>query len=126
MTCFLRAAAGNALTIVLAGLAATFTSLPNMFLTPAFVAGFMRVLIRHNPGILKTPVFFTSFAAISTKDLSRSELAFCFKPCSSANFFVICPLVMTLAAVPLFMDFMGGSILRRKAELQGWIVAKVK
>merc|ERR1712118_226523 len=85
------------------GLRSDFDLLPKMFLTPALVAGFMRVLILHNPGMLKMPVFFTSLAAISTKDLSRSELAFCFKPCSSANFFVICPLVMTLAAAPLFI-----------------------
>merc|ERR1719222_1145330 len=92
-----------------AGFAAHFTSLPKMFLTPAFVAGFTRVLMRHKPGMLKTPVFFTSFEAISTKVLSNSELAFCFKPCSSASFLVIWPLVITLTLLA-FIDFIGGSM----------------
>merc|ERR1712087_958187 len=68
--CFFSAAFGKAFTTVLAGFAATFTSLPKMFLTPAFVAGFTLVLMRHKPGIANTPVFLTSFVAMSTKLLS--------------------------------------------------------
>merc|ERR1740138_472123 len=106
-TCFFSAAAGKALTIVLAGLAAHLTSLPKTFRTPAFVAGFTRVLRRHKPGMLKAPVFFTSFAAISIKVFSSSELAFCFNPCSSANFLVIWPFVITLT---LPFAFIGGNM----------------
>merc|ERR1719311_1307199 len=39
--CFFNAAAGKTFTTVLAGLALTFISLPNMTLTPALVAGFV-------------------------------------------------------------------------------------
>merc|ERR1739842_94715 len=60
-----RAATGNALTIVFEGLALTMTILPKISLLPALVAGFTRVLIRHRPGMVKTPVFFTSAVAIS-------------------------------------------------------------
>merc|ERR1719468_478661 len=56
----LSAATANALTTVLAGLAFTTTSLPNIIFLDAFVAGFLRVLILASPGIVKMPVFFTS------------------------------------------------------------------
>merc|ERR1719464_1128106 len=63
----LRAATGNALTMVFAGLALTMVILPKISLLPALVAGFMRVLIRHRPGMVKTPAFFTSTVAISAR-----------------------------------------------------------
>merc|ERR1712006_76963 len=68
--CFFSAAAGKTFTTVFAGFALTLTSLPNIVLTPALVAGFVRVLMRHKPGMANTPVFFTSFAAMFTKLLS--------------------------------------------------------
>merc|ERR1719473_1196535 len=94
--------------MVFAGFAFTLVSLPNMILTPAFVAGFKRVLIRHTPGTVKTPDALTSFVAMATMLLMTSEQAFCFKPCSVANDFVMAPLVIALP--PAFMDFIGGSM----------------
>merc|ERR1711904_334895 len=109
--CFLNAAAGKALTTFLAGLAATFTSLPKMFLTPALVAGLVLVLIRHKPGIAKTPVFFTSFVAMATKLLITSEQVLGFKSFSLAIAFSKAPLVMAFAAAA-FIDFIGGNMVR--------------
>merc|ERR550532_597992 len=62
-----RAATGNALTIVFAGLALTMHILPKISFLPALVAGLRRVLMRHRPGMVKTPVFFTSAVAISAR-----------------------------------------------------------
>merc|ERR1711862_664851 len=92
--CFFNAATAKAFTTVLAGFAATFTSLPKMFLMPALVAGFTRVLMRHKPGTVNTPVFFTSFVAISTKLLNTCAHSFVFKPCSSAIAFKKAPLLI--------------------------------
>merc|ERR1711904_545054 len=78
----LSAATGKALTTVLAGFALTLTSLPNMTFTPALVAGFVRVLMRHNPGTVKMPVFFPSFEAMSTRLVNTLEQSLVFKPCS--------------------------------------------
>merc|ERR1719263_1232951 len=104
--------------IVFAGLAFTFVSLPNMTLTPAFVAGFVLVFKRQSPGMVNTPVFFTSFVAMATRLLITSEHAFCFKPCSVASALDKAPFVIALP--PAFMDFfMGGNMvlktLREKA-----------
>merc|ERR1719468_386461 len=46
-------ATANALTVVLASLAFTMTSLPDVFFLDAFVAGFLRVLIPASPRIVK-------------------------------------------------------------------------
>merc|ERR1712050_600104 len=100
--CFFNAAAAKTFTTVLAGLALTFISLPNMTLVPALVAGFVRVLIRHKPGMANTPVFFTSFVAMLTKLLSTSEQVFDLNPCSVAMVFNKLPFDMALA--PAFMD----------------------
>merc|ERR1719454_370986 len=106
--CFFNAATGYAFTIVLAGRALTLVSLPNITLTPALVAGLVRVFKRHRPGMVKMPFFFTSCVATATKLLTTSEHTFCFKPCSVARALVMAPLVM---ALPLaFMDFIGGSM----------------
>merc|ERR1711862_511507 len=111
--CFFNAAAGKAFTIVFAGFAATFISLPKMFFTPAFVAGFTRVLMRHSPGIANTPVFLTSFEAMATKLLSTCEHVLVLRPLSVAMVFNRAPLVMAFA--PAFMDFIGGNISLEKA-----------
>merc|ERR1719408_519900 len=103
MPVFFNAATGKAFTKVLAGFALTLTSLPNMTFTPALVAGFVRVLMRHKPGTVKMPVFFTSFAAMSTRLLNTLEHSLVFKPCSSAIAFRNAPLLMAFA--PAFMDF---------------------
>merc|ERR1719504_327549 len=122
--CFFNAAVGKAFTTVLAGFAATFTSLPKMFLTPAFVAGFTRVLIRHKPGSANTPFFLTSFVAISTRLLSTLEQVLVLMS-SVAMAFNKAPLVMALFA-PAFMDFMAGAISleriveRRQRSIRGY------
>merc|ERR1719197_2086443 len=116
--CFFRAAAGKALTTVLAGFAATFFSSPNIILTPAFVAGFTRVLMRQRPGIVKIPFFFTSLVAMATKLSNTSRQTFCFNSCSSASAEVKAPLVMTLLLLAFiafmafiaFIAFMGAMI----------------
>ena len=70
------------------------------------------------PGMVKTPVAFTSFAATATKLLMTSEQAFCFKPCSVARAFAKAPFVIALAPAFIVFDFMGGNILLvRKKEL---------
>merc|ERR1719188_1447938 len=63
----LRAFTGYAFTIFRAGLAFTITTLPKTSRLPAFVAGFVRVLILHRPGTVKIPVLDTSWEAISAK-----------------------------------------------------------
>merc|ERR1719261_2224192 len=62
---FLIAATGKAFTTVLAGFAATVTSLPNMRRLPAFVAGFFLVLIMIRPGSTNLPALFTWVAPTS-------------------------------------------------------------
>merc|ERR1719352_283202 len=62
---FLSAATGNAFTTVLAGFAATVTSLPNMSRLPALVAGFFLVLIIIKPGSTNLPALFTCVAPTS-------------------------------------------------------------
>merc|ERR1719238_1873242 len=66
-TLALRAATGKALTTFFAGLAFTMTTLPKTSLLPAFVAGFILVLILHKPGRVKMPVLATSFVAMSAR-----------------------------------------------------------
>merc|ERR1711972_186866 len=63
----LRAFTGYAFTIFRAGLAFTITTLPKTSRLPAFVAGFVRVLILHRPGTVKIPLLDTSLEAISAK-----------------------------------------------------------
>merc|ERR1719263_872634 len=116
--CFFSADTGKAFTIVFAGFAFTLVSLPNIILTPAFVAGFVRVLMRQMPGMVKTPVFFTSLVAMATKLLITSEQALCFKPCSVAIAFIKAPFV--IAFLPAFIDFMGGNMVPHKgASMRG-------
>merc|ERR1719210_621896 len=67
---FFNAATQKALTIFVAGLAFTMTTLPKTSLFPAFVAGFMRVLIMAKPGMVNLPEFFTSLVATSAKPSS--------------------------------------------------------
>merc|ERR550537_970783 len=105
--------AGFAFTIVFAGFAFTLVSLPNMILTPAFVAGFVLVFKRQRPGMVKTPFFLTSAVAIATRLLITSEQAFCFNSCCVARALVMAPLLMAFL-LPAFIDFMGGSMLSSK------------
>merc|ERR1711924_144410 len=66
-TAFLSLALANAFTTVFAGFAATFTSLPNITRVPAFVAGFLRVLIMQRPGRVNFPTDLTSVAPKSER-----------------------------------------------------------
>merc|ERR1719421_267104 len=59
---FLSADTGKAFTTVLAGFAATLTSLPNIIFLPALVAGFFLVLIITKPGKTNLPALFTCVA----------------------------------------------------------------
>merc|ERR1719382_1774152 len=102
----LRAAAGNAFTIFLAGLALTMVILPKISLLPALVAGFMRVLMRHSPGKEKMPAFFTSAVAISARLLMTLEARDFFSSHFVATASAMAPLVMAL--LPAF--FMGAMV----------------
>merc|ERR1712019_195280 len=68
-----KAATGNAFTIFLAGFAFTMTTFPNTSRFPAFVAGFVRIFKRANPGIEKTPVFLTSCVATRASSSSNFD-----------------------------------------------------
>merc|ERR1719486_1276684 len=94
--CCLSAATGKALTMVLAGFAFTLISWPKAILLPALVAGFLRVLIRQRPGIVKMPDFFTSAVARVAKLSRSSEHAFVFISCCSARALTMLPFVMAL------------------------------
>merc|ERR1712157_567030 len=63
----LIALAGNAFTILRAGLAFTTQILPKISRLPSLVAGFVLVLSLQRPGKAKTPVFTTSLVANSAK-----------------------------------------------------------
>merc|ERR1719226_273206 len=81
---------------VLAGFALTSTTLPNISLLPALVAGFLRVLIIARPGMTNLPVFLTSpvptlarvARAVAATDLLISQ--------ASAMAAVRAPLVITV------------------------------
>merc|ERR1719424_2782709 len=121
--CALSAATGKAFTIVRAGFAFTFISWPKAILTPALVAGLLRVLILQRPGIVKIPVFFTSAVARVTKLSRSSEHAFVFISCFSANVLTMAPFDMALPPdfidFMLFMLFMDFAIIE-EARLVGW------
>merc|ERR1740123_1568196 len=115
-TLFLRAATGMAFTIVLAGLAFTTTSLPNISLLPAFVAGFRRVLIMHTPGTITFPVFFTSLLARDARLSSTLEHWDFFSSVEAAIASQRAPLVRAFA--PAFIAFIAlGAI---SIENAGW------
>merc|ERR1719237_1748283 len=65
--------AGKAFTTVLAGFALTRTVLPNISRLPAFVAGFLRVLIVTKSGTLNLPFFFVSSTAMLASVLSALQ-----------------------------------------------------
>merc|ERR1712193_602335 len=65
----LRAFAGKAFTMVLAGFAFTMTTLPKTSRFPALVAFFWRVLIITTPGMTNLPFFFASCVAMLARVL---------------------------------------------------------
>merc|ERR1740138_1425851 len=118
-TLALRAATGKALTTFFAGLAFTMTTLPKTSLLPAFVAGFILVLILHKPGRVKMPDLTTSFVAMSHRlPISFAHTVF-LSSLSVASASASAPFVMALAVV----DFMGAmSLLKKALHNEGWTV----
>merc|ERR1719347_206546 len=101
-TDFLRAATGNALTMVRAGLALTITTLPNTSRLPAFVAGFKRVFTMQTPGMVNLP-FLTSWAATSAR-APRALTAWLFLiSAASAMISAIPVLLNAVTALPAFI-----------------------
>merc|ERR1712025_211507 len=88
---FLSAATGNAFTTVLAGLALTTASLPNIMRLPAFVAGFTRVFTVHTPGTTNFPAFFTCAWATSAKTPRIFEHSDFLRPDSVASASAMAP-----------------------------------
>merc|ERR1719367_2250839 len=92
-TLFFKAETGKAFTTFLAGFAFTITTFPKTSLFPALVAGLKRVLILQTPGMVNTPVLFTSCVAISAR---------LFRICPHTLFF-ISVLVDSASAMPPFV-----------------------
>merc|ERR1711948_187145 len=99
----LRAFAGKALTMVLAGFAFTMTTLPKISRFPDFVAFFWRVLIITTPGITNLPFFFASVVAMLASVLKAVLITPRFTSQLSASAAVRALLVMTV-------DFIIGAI----------------
>merc|ERR1719293_470698 len=99
----LRAFAGKALTMGLAGFAFTRTTLPKISRFPAFVAFFWRVLIITTPGITNLPFFFASVVAMLASVLKAVLITPRFTSQLSASTAVRALLVMTV-------DFIIGAI----------------
>merc|ERR1719277_1407546 len=123
-TLFLRAATGKAFTIVLAGLAFTTTTLPNISLLPALVAGFRRVLIMQTPGMTTFPVFFTSLPAMAAKLSSTFEHWDFFSSVEVAIASQRPPLLRALA--PAFIAFMPFIALGAISSKRGGWAAKAR
>merc|ERR1712146_299182 len=103
--CCLSAATAKAFTTVFAGFALTFLSSPNIILTHAFVAGLVLVLMRQMPGIVKMPVFLTSFVATVTRLFKMLEKSLVFISFSVASNFSKAPFDMAFELLA-FIDFM--------------------
>merc|ERR1719393_1240779 len=101
------AATAKAFTMVLAGFALTSTIFPKIFLLPALVAGFRRVLIMHRPGIVHFPAFFTSCVATLVR-VSRT-LVTCdfFNSVPSARACAKAPLLIGVPPFIAFIAFIG-------------------
>merc|ERR1719265_1891878 len=95
---FLSADTGNAFTTVFAGLAATTTSLPNINLFPALVAGFFLVLIMTKPGMTNLPTLLTCFAPISARASTILEQSDFFTSDAAARASAMPPLDSALPA----------------------------
>merc|ERR1719453_679910 len=105
---FLRAETQKAFTIFLAGAAFTLMVLPKAILSPAFLAGFILVLIMQRPGMVNLPAFFTSAVARLAK-LSRScEHSFFFRPLLLAKASAMPPYERVTALA--FITFMAATI----------------
>merc|ERR1719243_550942 len=90
----LRAFAGKAFTMVLAGFAFTMTTLPKLSRFPALVAFFWRVLIMTTPGMTNLPFFFASCVAMLARVLKAVLMTPLFTSQLSASAAVRALLVM--------------------------------
>merc|ERR1719275_288127 len=109
---FLREETANAFTTVFAGFAFTTTSLPNITLFPALVAGLTLVLILHSPWTVNSPVLFTSLAPTSARAPMSFEQTDFFRSVFAASasarppFDIGAPAFMALMAFIAFIAFM--------------------
>merc|ERR1719411_1464118 len=110
----LSAAAGNALTTVLAGFALTTTSWPDIIFFPAFVAGFRLVLILARPGMVNTPDFLTSVAPTSANLPKSFETTAFFKSELVASESARAPLLMAFGAAFIAAFILFGALRREK------------
>merc|ERR1719389_994976 len=99
----LRAFAGKAFTMVLAGFAFTMATLPKISRFPALVAFFLRVLIITRPGMTNLPFFFVSDVAMLARVLKAVLITPFFTSQLSASAAVRALLVITV-------DFIIGAI----------------
>merc|ERR1711877_91250 len=97
----LRAFAGKAFTMVLAGFAFTMTTLPKISRFPALVAFFWRVLIITTPGMTNLPFFFASCVAMLARVLKAVLITPLFTSQLSASAAVRALLVMTVDFIPM-------------------------
>merc|ERR1719188_1532639 len=109
---FFKAATQKALTTVLAGFAFTMVSFPKISLLPALVAGFTRVLIMTNPGMVNLPVFLTSLVATSAKLSSTlfTTAGFCSVAAASAAAMPLFDKAAPALAFPAFIAFIAGAM----------------
>merc|ERR1740121_2793811 len=104
-TIFFRAEVGKAFTTVLAFMAFTITVCPNICFCPAAVAGFTRVLMRHTPGTVNLPVFFTWSALRPASALRTFEHSLLFRPVCAESASAIAPLVNAFLPAAAFIAF---------------------
>merc|ERR1712146_71968 len=113
----LRVLAGNALTTVLAGFALTSTSLPNISFLPAFVAGFLRVLIITRPGTTNLPFFLVSSVPMLAK-VDRAVLATLLFPSQASA--IAASRALLVMAVPFII---GAIVAGDRAAAKLWVVS---
>merc|ERR1740133_395110 len=102
-TLFFKADTAKAFTTVLAGLALTFISWPNIKRLPAFVAALCFVLIMQTPGIVNLPVPFTSLPASVAKASKTFATSDFFCSPAVANASAMAP--FGIALTPAFIAF---------------------
>merc|ERR1719183_676182 len=107
-----------AFTTVFAGFAFTFFSSPNIITVRALVAGLVLVLMRQRPGMVKIPVFLTSFVATVTRLFKMLEQSFVFISFSVAIVFNKAPFVIAFEPPAFLMAFIAfmGAMLRMGEE----------
>merc|ERR1719326_660983 len=100
-TLFFSAATAKALTTFLAGFAFTTTTLPNISLLPAFVAGFVFTFNMARPGTVNLPVDLTSFVPTAARLASTFLQSAAFKPVAAAIAAVMAPWDMAVTFMAL-------------------------